>query len=59
MTITGKHRKQPGSYHPDFGGVGDSPMLLEHPVVVGEQQLEAEAQGEDEGEPQQGAEDQS
>lgn len=51
MTITGKHRKQPGSYHPDFGGVGDSPMLLEHPVVVGEQQFEAEAQGEDEGEP--------
>lgn len=33
-------------------------MLLKHPLVVGEQQLEAEAQRQDEGEPQQSAEDQ-
>lgn len=46
------------SYHPDFGGVGDAAVLLKHPLVVGEQQLEAEAQRQDEGEPQQGAEDQ-
>lgn len=33
-------------------------MLLEHPAVVGEEQLEAEAQSQDDGEPQHGAEDQ-
>lgn len=33
-------------------------MLLKHPLVVGEQQLEAESQCQDEGEPQQSAEDQ-
>ena len=46
------------TYHPDFGGVGDPAVLLEHPLVVGEKQLEAEPEGEDEGEPQQSAEDQ-
>lgn len=33
-------------------------MLLKHPSVVGEQQLEAESEREDEGEPQESAEDQ-
>lgn len=33
-------------------------MLLKHPLVVGEEQLEAEPERQDEGEPQQGAEDQ-
>ena len=33
-------------------------MLLEHPAVVGEQLLEAHAHGEDEQEPQHGAEEQ-
>lgn len=33
-------------------------MLLEHPLVVGQQQLEAQPEGQDEGEPQQSAEDQ-
>lgn len=47
------------SYHPDFGGVGNTAMLLKHPMVVGQQQLQAESQGEDEGEPQQSAEHQS
>jgi len=47
-----------GAHHPDFGGVGHAAVLLEHPLVVGEQQLEAEAERQDEGEPQQGAEDQ-
>lgn len=46
------------SYHPDFSGVGNSAVLLEHPLVVGEQQLEAEPECEDEGEPQESAEDQ-
>lgn len=46
------------SYHPDFSGVGNSAMLLKHPLVVGQQQLKAESQCQDEGEPQQSAEDQ-
>ena len=46
------------TYHPDFGGVGHSAVQLEHPAVVGEEQLEAEAQCEDEREPEQGAEEQ-
>lgn len=33
-------------------------MLLKHPSVVGEQQFEAESECEDQGEPQQSAEDQ-
>ena len=33
-----------GTDHPDFSGGGDAPVLLEHPAVVGEQQLEAETQ---------------
>lgn len=45
------------SYHPDFSGVRNLAVLLKHPLVVGEQQLEAEAQCQDEGEPQQSAED--
>lgn len=44
--------------HPDFGGGGDAAVLLEHPAVVGEQQLEAEAQSQDEREPQECAEHQ-
>ncbi len=46
------------AYHPDFSDGGNSAVLLEHPVVVGEQQFEAESEREDEGEPQQRAEDQ-
>lgn len=46
------------AYHPDFGDVGNSAVLLKHPLVVGEQQFEAEPEREDEGEPQQSAEDQ-
>lgn len=46
------------AYHPDFSDVGNSAVLLKHPLVVGEQQLEAESEREDEGEPQQSAEDQ-
>lgn len=30
------------SYHPDFSGVGNAAMLLEHPLVVGEEKLKAE-----------------
>ena len=41
---------------PDFGGDGHVPVLLKHPAVVGEQLLEAEPHGEDESQPQQGAE---
>lgn len=37
--------------HPDFGGVGHLAVLLEHPAVVGEELLEAQAHGEDEQEP--------
>lgn len=43
--------------HPDFGGVGHLAVLLEDPAVVGEQLLEAQAHGEDEEEPQHGAEE--
>lgn len=50
--------KQKSSYHPDFGGVGDTAVLFKHPLVVGEQQLQAEPESEDEGEPEQRAEDQ-
>lgn len=46
------------SYHPDFSSVGNPAMLLKHPLVVGEQQFQAEAQCQDEGEPQQSAKDQ-
>lgn len=46
------------SYHPDFSGVRNAAMLFKHPVVVGQEQLEAEPECEDEGEPQQSAEDQ-
>lgn len=42
--------------HPDFGGVGHLAALLEHPTVVGEELLQAHAHGEDEGEPEQRAE---
>lgn len=44
--------------HPDFGCGGDAAVLLEHPAMVGEQQLEAEAQGQDERQPQECAEHQ-
>lgn len=37
--------------HPDFGGGGHLAVLLEHPAVVGEELLEAEAHGENEQEP--------
>lgn len=46
------------AYHPDFGGVRHPAVLFKHPLVVGQQQFEAEPEGEDEGEPQQSAEDQ-
>lgn len=46
------------SYHPDFGDVRNSAVLLKHPLVVGEQQLEAESERQDEREPQQSAKDQ-
>lgn len=46
------------SYPPGFSGVRDAAVLLKHPVVIGEQQLEAEPERQDEGEPQQSAEDQ-
>lgn len=32
------------SHHPDFSGVRNPAMLLKHPLMIGEQQLEAEAQ---------------
>ena len=47
-----------GSYHPDFGGGGGASVLLEHPAVVGEEQLQAESQREDDGQPEHRAEDQ-
>lgn len=43
--------------HPDFGGGGHLAMLLKHPSVVREELLEAQAHGEDEQEPQHGAEE--
>lgn len=39
------------TYHPDFREVGNSAVLLKHPSVVGEQQLQAEPECEDQGEP--------
>lgn len=46
------------SYHPDFGDVRYSAVLLKHPLVVGKQQFEAESERQDEREPQQSAKDQ-
>lgn len=46
------------SYHPDFGDVRNSAVLLKHPLVVGEQQFEAESERQDEREPQQSAKNQ-
>lgn len=46
------------AYNPDFSGVRNLAMLLEHPLVVGKQQLQAQPEHEDEGEPQQSAKDQ-
>lgn len=43
--------------HPDFGGGGHLAMWLKHPAVVREKLLEAQAHGEDEQEPQHGAEE--
>ncbi len=37
--------------HPDFGGVGHLAVPLEHPAVVGQELLEAQAHREDEQEP--------
>lgn len=34
--------------HPELGGGGDASVPLEHPAVVGQEELETEAQGEDE-----------
>ena len=46
------------TYHPDFGDIGNSAMLLKHPSVVGEQQFKAESERKDQWQPQQCAENQ-
>ena len=43
--------------HPDFGCGGHLAVLLEHPSMVGEELLKAETHGEDEQQPQHGAEE--
>lgn len=45
--------------HPDFGGGGHLAVRLKHPAVVREELLEDQAHGEDEQEPQHGAEEHS
>ena len=43
--------------HPGLGGARQLPVLFKHPAVVRQELLEAESHSEDEGEPQQRAED--
>lgn len=45
--------------HPDFGRGGHLAVRLKHPAVVREELLEDQAHGEDEQEPQHGAEEHS
>lgn len=53
----GGEKVQNTTDHPDFCGCGHFPMRLKHPAVVWEELLEAQTHGEDEQQPQHGAED--